>query len=236
MKTKRGLLVVLCLLSLGCPMVDSAVLQGFREYFPQATLSKPRADVLHVETNAAGVSKAFCSQLFISFSKEPDFARLESGFRAARYAYLTIGVGENVIVWARNLPQQFRVISRQEFNSENWQSAGVPQSTNGASLGGMVLAAESAPAQTTRLDLGPRSLDVVDLSRIGGSSVRVWSQWPIGFRLFSNFNQANTDFNPPSSGQPTNELRLQGPFIAGKSFLRLLNNNPQTVAVWVERH
>jgi len=55
----------------GCPLVDSNVVQAFREYFPNASCSHPMPDTLMLETNLAGsLSPLLCEQLFQKFAAE----------------------------------------------------------------------------------------------------------------------------------------------------------------------
>lgn len=105
---------LLCGLLAGCPMVDSQMLSGTREYFPNAVIYKPRPDVMHIETNVGGVTKQFGKEFFDAMWRQRGQSMMQ-GLQWGNYRFLIIGFNEFNIVFDRAVPYQYQILDAREF-------------------------------------------------------------------------------------------------------------------------
>src|SRR5947208_537850 len=122
--------LALMLQEVGCPIVDYKVVQGFKEYFPNASSSHPTPDTLFLETNLAGsLSPRLCEELFQKFVRQKqEFEELKQGFAMAKYRWLCIGLADRVVAWDKTNEEQFWVLTRQQFSMPGWWDLVSPSS------------------------------------------------------------------------------------------------------------
>ena len=125
-KCMQFALLVFAVLGLtGCPIVDSKLLEAAREYFPDCVVTKPRPDVVIVDTKVGHISQKFAKKTFIAMLQS-DGQKLSLGLAAAGYRFFMLGFADFIVVWDTNQPQIFWVFDQPQF--EEWwrQTFGAP--------------------------------------------------------------------------------------------------------------
>jgi hypothetical protein len=114
-KVRLSLIFVLTVIFLSsCDVVDSKILEGARDYFPQAEAWKVRADTIQIETHVGNVSRKFVQETFRAMlaQKGGDIAQ---GFQVAGYRWLILGFDDYNAIWDMWQPQVFLVLNAQEM-------------------------------------------------------------------------------------------------------------------------
>lgn len=96
--------VVVSTLLSGCPLVDpqkidSQILAGLQQYFPNAVLFKFDDRVLWLQTGVDGISSKFAAETFQSFSQKPEFGDLRKGMFYAGYRFMMVTLQKWTIVY-----------------------------------------------------------------------------------------------------------------------------------------
>jgi hypothetical protein len=118
-----AVLVLIALCLTGCEVVDSKILAGCREYFPQTEIKHPRRDILHIETHVGNVSQRFVAKTFQAMHAErgKDLALAAS---VGRYRWIIVGFNDFNVVWNPRDGTDFSVMDPTAFQTWARQTFG----------------------------------------------------------------------------------------------------------------